>query len=198
MQKAESRAAGPARPVRVVLGEEPVSLVQGDIPDRVTAASPVAGPLEELTMRQILTLSLVALVAAFALSACSSLDQGAMKRAMYVDQHPELPATMADAIRDGQITVGMTQEMVQVAWGKPVRTEQLSKGDAASQWSYGNVFLGGNITSLYFDMAGLLVRYEVNYQPTSANGGNVQIENPNPAGYTSGSDGTITKNGGQP
>jgi hypothetical protein len=154
--------------------------------------------LEELTMRQILTLGLVALCAAFVLSACSSMDQGVMKRSLYVDQHPELPSTMADAIRDGQITVGMTQEMVQVAWGKPVRMEQVMKVDAASLWTYGNYFMGGNITSLYFDTAGLLVRYEVNYQPASASGGNVAVDNPAQPGYLSGADGTISKNGGQP
>ncbi len=149
-------------------------------------------------MRQILILSLVALCAVLALSACSSVDQGAMKRSLYVDQHPELPAPMADAIREGQISVGMTQEMVQVAWGKPVRTQPVTQVDAVSEWTYGNYFMGGNITSLYFDMAGLLVRYEVNYQPTSASGGNVAIDNPSQPGYLSGADGTISKNGGQP
>jgi outer membrane protein assembly factor BamE (lipoprotein component of BamABCDE complex) len=149
-------------------------------------------------MRQILILSLVALCAAFVLSACSSVDQGAMKRSLFVDQHPELPSTMADAIRDGQITVGMTQEMVQVAWGKPVRTVEVQQVDAVSEWTYGNYFMGGNITNLYFDPAGLLVRYEVNYQPASANGGNVAIESPNQPGYQAGADGSISKNGGQP
>ena len=149
-------------------------------------------------MRQILILSLVTLCAAFVLSACSSVDQGAMKRSLYVDQHPELPSTTADAIRDGQITVGMTQEMVQIAWGKPVRMEQVQQVDAVSEWTYGNYFMGGNITNLYFDPAGLLVRYEVNYQPASANGGNVAIENPSQPGYQAGADGTISKNGGQP
>ena len=149
-------------------------------------------------MRQILVLSLVALCAAFALSACSSVDQGAMKRSLYVDEHPELPSAMADAIREGQIAVGMNQEMVQVAWGKPVRTQPVTQLDAVSEWTYGNYFMGGNITSLFFDTAGLLVRYEVNYQPTSASGGNVAIENPTQPGFQSGADGTLSKNGGQP
>ena len=149
-------------------------------------------------MRQILILSVVTLCIAFALSACSSMDSGAMKRSLYVDQHPELPSAMGDAIRDGQIAVGMTQEMVQIAWGKPVRTQPVAQVDAVSEWTYGNYFMGGNITSLYFDTAGLLVRYEVNYQPTSASGGNVAIENPSQPGYLSGADGTTSKNGGQP
>jgi len=149
-------------------------------------------------MRQILILSLAALCTVLTLSACSTVDQGAMKRSLYVDQHPELPATVADAIKEGQITVGMTQEMVQVAWGKPVRADKVSEVDAVSEWTYGNVFMGGNITNLYFDTAGLLVRYEVNYQPSSASGGNVAIENPNQPGYLSGADGSIGKNGGQP
>jgi hypothetical protein len=88
--------------------------------------------------------------------------------------------------------------MVQVAWGKPVHSSQVSELDAVSEWTYGNVFMGGNITNLFFDTAGLLVRYEVNYQPSSANGGNVSIENPNLPGYQSGTDGSVSKNGGQP
>jgi hypothetical protein len=149
-------------------------------------------------MRQILILSLVALCAAIALSACSSVDHGAMQRSLYVDQHPELPSAMGDAIRDGQITVGMTQEMVQIAWGKPVRMVQVAQVDAVSEWTYGNYFMGGNITSLYFDTAGLLVRYEVNYQPSSASGGTVSTETPSQPGYLSGAEGTTSKNGGQP
>lgn len=147
-------------------------------------------------MRQILTLSLVGMVALF-VGGCATVDQGAAKRALYVDQHPELPSVMADAIRDGQITVGMTQEMVQVAWGKPVRVQPLSVAEAASEWTYGNYFLGGNITSLYFDTAGLLVRYEVNYQPASASGGNV-VKDVEPADYLSGSDGSLSKETGHP
>jgi hypothetical protein len=148
-------------------------------------------------MRQYLALALVASLAVFVLGGCASMDQAAAKRSLYVEQHPELPSAMGDAIRDGQIAVGMTQEMVQVAWGKPVRVEQLAKGEAASHWIYGNYFVGGNITSLYFDTAGLLVRYEVNYQPASANGGNVETTSPNEPGYLSGT-GTLSKDGGQP
>ena len=148
-------------------------------------------------MRQYLALALVAMLAVFGLAGCASTDSGAAKRSLYLEQHPELPTVMAEAIRDGQITVGMTQEMVQVAWGKPVRVEQLAKGEAASHWIYGNYFVGGNITSLYFDTAGLLVRYEVNYQPASANGGNVETASPTGNGYLSGS-GQLSKDGGQP
>src|SRR5262245_3546650 len=193
------RAAGPAHPVRVAFrARNPYPLSRGIFRNKPQLPRRWPGLLGYITMRQILILTLVALCAAFVRSACSNVDQGAMKRSLYVDQHPELPATMADAIRDGQITVGMTQEMVQVAWGKPVRMGQVTQLDAASEWTYGNYFMGGNITNLYFDSAGLLVRYEVNYQPASANGGNVAIQNPNQPGDPSGTDGNLNKSGGQP
>ena len=70
--------------------------------------------------------------------------------------------------------VGMTEEMVETAWGKPVRIEPVDEagsGDDAVRWIYGNYFVGGNITNLYFTKDGLLARYEVNREETHANGG---------------------------
>jgi outer membrane protein assembly factor BamE (lipoprotein component of BamABCDE complex) len=96
-------------------------------------------------MRHTFTLTLVVLVGtALVVAGCTSVDRAAMKRSLYVDQHPELPEVTAEAILTGQIMVGMTDDMVQTAWGKPVRVESVESDDAAVQWIYGNYFVGGH------------------------------------------------------
>ena len=152
-------------------------------------------------MRQYLSFSLVALMAiAVAAAGCTTVDRSVLNRSLFVDQHPELSVPVADAILNGQIMVGMSEEMVAIAWGKPVRVEAVSKEDAATQWIYGNYFVGGNITSLFFDTEGSLVRYEVNYQPTSANAGTVATPMDDAAkGLLTGPNNvTLSKESGQP
>jgi hypothetical protein len=87
---------------------------------------------------------------------------------MYVDDHPEISELTADAILNEQIMIGMTDEQVQMAWGKPVRVESTPEENVSERWIYGNYFVGGNITSLYFDEDGLLARYEVDNQQNHA------------------------------
>jgi hypothetical protein len=112
------------------------------------------------------------LVAGFAggilLAGCASTNRAAIERSLYVDKHPTLSEQMAEAILNGQIMVGMTEEMVQVAWGKPVRVEDVSEEEAAKHWIYGNYFVGGTITNLYFDPDGVLLRCEVKNQTSGA------------------------------
>jgi len=147
-------------------------------------------------MRQYLILTLVfSLAGALMFIGCATVNQAAMQRSAYVDAHPELSELMADPINNGQIMVGMTSEMVQVAWGKPVRMETVEAEDAATQWIYGNYFVGGNITSLYFDQDNVLVRYEVNYDQTHANNGTVE-SNGSPRGTLTGSDVLLSKGSG--
>ncbi len=125
-------------------------------------------------MRQRLFLTLAVLFAvALLFGGCSSTNRSAMQRSLYVDQHPEISEQVADAILNGQIMVGMSQEMVQVAWGKPVRMEAVTAGneDVAQHWIYGNYFVGGTITNLYFDSDNVLVRCEVKNQSTGPNTG---------------------------
>lgn len=126
-----------------------------------------------VTMRY-LNLSLVILfVGVFVITGCSSLNRTLMARTLFVDDHPELSEMQADAILNGQIMVGMTHEMVTAAWGKPSRIETIEANDASKQWIYGNYFVGGTITNLFFGFEGQLIRYEVNYEPTHANGGSI-------------------------
>lgn len=147
-------------------------------------------------MRQYLNLTLVfSLAGAFMLAGCSTVNHAALQRGAYVDAHPELSELMADAITNGQIMVGMNTEMVQIAWGKPVRVESVNAEDASTQWIYGNYFVGGNITSLYFDQDGTLVRYEVNYQQTHANNGTIETKG-SPRGTFTGSDVLLSKGSG--
>jgi outer membrane protein assembly factor BamE (lipoprotein component of BamABCDE complex) len=152
-------------------------------------------------MRRTFTLALVVLaVVALVAAGCTTVDRAAMKRSLYVDQHPDLPEMMAEAILSGQIMVGMSDEMVQTAWGKPVRVESVQADDAAARWIYGNYFVGGNITSLYFDARGTLVRYEVNYQQAHAsNSGTVSPTGKEvPVGTLSGSETLLSKGSQQP
>jgi hypothetical protein len=144
-------------------------------------------------MRQYLNIFLVVLMAGvLVLSGCATTNQAAMNRALFVDAHPELSELMADAILNGQIMVGMNQEMVSAAWGKPSRVEAIEEDDVVTRWIYGNYFVGGNITHLYFGADQALVRYEVNYEPTHANNGTVSQDPTNTGVVLSGS-GLLTK-----
>jgi hypothetical protein len=147
-------------------------------------------------MRQYLVLTLVVTMAGGILVAGCTTNSASVKRMAYVDEHPELPELMADAITNGQIMVGMTEEMVEVSWGKPARVDDVSENieDATVQWIYGNYFTGGNITTLFFDEQGTLLRYEVNNAPAHANTGTVET------GATSTSQAAVSGkgSGGQP
>lgn len=151
-------------------------------------------------MRQNLTICLVVLTAsAFLFAGCATTGSTNAKRSMYVDAHPELPEIMAEAILNGQIMVGMTYDMVQAAWGKPSRSEPVQEEDAVTNWIYGNYFVGGTITNLYFDAEGNLVRYEVNHQPTHANSGSVNGPSDSSVPTTlAGEDGLLSKGGATP
>ena len=146
-------------------------------------------------MRQYLNIFLVVLVAGVLVSGCATTNQAAVNRALFVDAHPELSELMADAILNGQIMVGMTQDMVSAAWGKPSRVEAIDEEDVVTRWIYGNYFVGGNITHLYFDLDTALVRYEVNSEPTHANNGTVSQDPTNTGVVLSGS-GLLTKDPG--
>ena len=123
-------------------------------------------------MRRHLILTLTVVLAGILwISGCTTAEQGALQRSMYVDDHPEISELTADAILNEQIMIGMTDEQVEMAWGKPVRVESSPEESVSELWVYGNYFVGGNITSLYFDEEGLLARYEVdNQQNTALNG----------------------------
>ena len=123
-------------------------------------------------MRRYLILTLVVVLAGILwISGCTTARQDALQRSMYVDDHPEISELTADAILNEQIVIGMSEEQVQVAWGKPVRAESTPEEGVAERWIYGNYFVGGNITSLYFDNDGLLMRYEVNNAKNIAHNG---------------------------
>ena len=120
-------------------------------------------------MRRHLILTLTVILAGILwISGCTTAKQGALQRTMYVDDHPELSELTADAILNEQIMIGMTDEQVEMAWGKPVRVESTPEENVSELWIYGNYFVGGNITSLYFNEDGLLARYEVDNQESHA------------------------------
>jgi outer membrane protein assembly factor BamE (lipoprotein component of BamABCDE complex) len=125
-------------------------------------------------MRRYLILTLiVALAGILWISGCTTAEQGALERSLYVDDHPELSELTADAILNEQIVIGMTEEQVEMAWGKPVRAESTTEEGVAECWIYGNYFVGGNITNLYFDEDGRLTKYEVNDQKTLTHNGTI-------------------------
>ena len=153
-------------------------------------------------MRQYLVLTLVAMMTGVILVAGCSTNGASVKRSSYVDEHPELPELMADAILGGQIMVGMTEEMVEVAWGKPARVEDVTvadEKDITTQWIYGNYFTGGNITNLFFDDQATLIRYEVNNSSNHANNGTVEAAGTAASKATSGNNVLTSKeSGGRP
>jgi len=153
-------------------------------------------------MRLYVTLALLFAAGVLVLSGCAA-DQAATRRNTYVDEHPDLSEMMAEAILNGQIMVGMTEEMVKVSWGSPARVATVTNAkegdDAKVQWIYGNYFVGGNITNLFFDDNATLLRYEVNYQPAQANAGVVSNTDDVTKGTLSGNDVLLSKeSGGRP
>lgn len=111
------------------------------------------------------------LMTAALVSGCATTNRAAQLREAYVVEHPSLTEMQADAILNGRITIGMTEEMVVAAWGVPTRVQPVkdSEDGAQNQWFYGNYFVGGSITGLYFDKAGMLLRFEVSGEPNAAN-----------------------------
>ncbi len=112
-------------------------------------------------------LSLV--VCGVALSGCATTNSSLASREAFVVDHPDLSEVQADAILEGRVMLGMNGEMVTAAWGDPTRVEMVKAEDANFQWIYGNVFVGGSITNLFFNEDGLLVRYEVAGDQVGAN-----------------------------
>ena len=150
-------------------------------------------------MRGRPTLVLIALVIGVLIAGCTVTDKAAMRRGLYVDEHPELSEAMAEALVNGRVMVGMTQEMVQVAWGKPGRIEPVKEEDVTSHWIYGNYFVAGTTTSLFFDPDGVLVRYEVKNQQGNVNSGSLSLAGSNPDAVKVGADGSLEKGaGGRP
>jgi hypothetical protein len=79
------------------------------------------------------------------------------RRATFVATHPELAPSIRDLIRAGWIEVGMTQDMVQAAWGEP---ESRSEASGIVRWDYGlhpGYRMGGQVT-----FAGGVVAVETN------------------------------------
>jgi hypothetical protein len=95
------------------------------------------------------------------LAGCSTAQHDAQRRVDYVDAHPELSDLLAESILAEQVQVGMSTEMVEVSWGKPSRVQSLRDEETPTLWVYGNAWVGGPLTNLYFDPEGTLVRYEV-------------------------------------
>ncbi len=153
-----------------------------------------------MSQRLILIL-VVALVGVVLVTGCASSNRAAQQRSLYVDGHPELTEQEADAILNGRIMVGMTREMVETAWGKPVRCEKVDcdKADTeveeliTDRWIYGNYFVGGTITSLFFNEDGQLIRYEVWDQSTHANTSSLSLEKQSAEGVKIGADGSLER-----
>ncbi len=61
------------------------------------------------------------------------LTSGCTTPASYVAAHPELPANIANSIRQGDVVAGMTRDQVQLVWGSP---ERKSVWDGGDSWSY--------------------------------------------------------------
>jgi len=72
--------------------------------------------------------------AAFALSACSTVDSRIRKQQALFDSYP--PAVQNN-IRNGRIEVGYTREMVAMALGEPDRKVETQTEDGVAEvWSY--------------------------------------------------------------
>jgi len=141
-------------------------------------------------LRTILTL--LAVLAILSLIACSTAERDAARRMEYVDSHPDIPELMANSIIDKRIMVGMSEEMVEVTWGKPTRVSESKSGEQPlNEWVYGNVFTGGPVTKLYFNEEHALVRYEV--QDLSTNQDASGVGSRSPSEVSTSTDGSLSR-----
>jgi len=81
------------------------------------------------------------------LSACASAQS---RRDDYISTHPGLDPEIAEAIREGRITEGMTEDDVRAAWGDPEReTVTVAEGGTSKIWAYdtpiGKYFTQGTV-----------------------------------------------------
>ncbi len=77
------------------------------------------------------------------LSACATA-QG--RREAYISENSNLKPEIADAIREGRIMKGMTDDDVRAAWGDPKReTVTVAEGGTSKIWAY-ETPIGKNFT----------------------------------------------------
>lgn len=74
------------------------------------------------------------LTALLILAGCVGADR---RRQNYLDDHPDLSPTIADAIAEGRIMEGMSSTEVLAAWGDPVRTSiSVTEFGDQESWTY--------------------------------------------------------------
>jgi len=67
------------------------------------------------------------------------------RREWYRDTHPELPLSVSQSIRRGEVSIGLNTEQVRASWGEPKDTNRTVTAHAVhEQWVY-------HSRSLYFD-----------------------------------------------
>ena len=68
------------------------------------------------------------------LSACASAQS---RRDDYIAAHPGLNPEITEALREGKISKGMTEDDVRAAWGDPEReTVTVAEGGTSKIWAY--------------------------------------------------------------
>lgn len=72
----------------------------------------------------------------FGLLAITLLSCGTTLRQQLLDQHPEWPPKYVEMIKNGNITTGMTKDMVKAAWGKPQMNSSVTESSYSQQWVY--------------------------------------------------------------
>ncbi|MFH1277004.1 MAG: hypothetical protein ABIK65_01280 [Candidatus Eisenbacteria bacterium] len=81
-----------------------------------------------------------------------------LRREEYLRSHPDQPAEVRDAILAGEVTLGMSTEMVGASLGEPEDVRRtISAAGAREQWTYPTK--AGTLRSLYFEN-GVLTAYE--------------------------------------
>lgn len=90
------------------------------------------------------------MIAMLLLTACENQP---VRREEMVAQHPEWDQEKITLIRNGYLMVGMDQEQVKAAWGKPCMScTGTKKGDFGEAWEYATQVV-------FFDAAGKVTRW---------------------------------------
>jgi len=91
----------------------------------------------------------------------AELDSEKQRRQKFVNQHPELSDQMVKSIMKGDVAVGMTREMVEASWGKPMtKSYDSGVGGTIETWTFRPYDLD-RYNYVYF-YEGKLARWSIN------------------------------------
>ncbi len=82
-------------------------------------------------------------------------------RQQLLEQNPDWPQKYVKAIKQGNISKGMTRDMVKAAWGHPKKNSEASGPSYSDKWVYETADQTSySATYVYFDNEGKVVKVD--------------------------------------